>query len=268
MSNFKWLFFTSLFFITSIETSRAQSPPGLTAPMQRGYVIVQTFNGPSGLTGWLMKGPKDLYSVFWTTPDGMTMIDGSLVNDRGEDLTQLFQERYAPRLNLAGLWAQLDKSTQIISHAEGGGRDLYVFLDPSCPYCHILWLALRPYETAGSRIHWIVVGFLHGDSSTKAAAILAAPDKSAALIASQQTFKSGGIAPLTSIPESIATGLERNLEIMRSFGFVGVPALVYMDSSGAVRTKSGVPKLTELPKMLATRERRSASGDVDLSPFE
>jgi thiol:disulfide interchange protein DsbG len=232
-------------------------PPALTAPLSKGYTIAKRFEGPSGLTGWLMRDPEGVYYTFWTTSDGKYMLDGALVDERGNDLTESFQVRYKPPIDTTTLWSQLEKAAQIVTGPVNNQKsEIYIFVDPNCPYCHLLWRALRPYETAGLQIHWIEVAFLREDSAGKAAALLTSSDKARALEFSQTSFERGGIRPLTSIPENVSKRLADNLVLMHLFGFLGVPGIVCKDSKGMIQTRSGMPRISDLPRLTGIGKQR------------
>ena len=232
------------------------TPPALSAPLKGGLTVEKHFDGPSGLSGWLMKDPGGTYYTFWTTPDGKLMLAGALLNEAGENLTAKFQDQYEPKPELNALWSRLPGTAPInTGPAKGAKGSLYVFVDPNCPFCHMLWLGLQPYTAAGLQVHWIIVGFLHEDSAGKAAALLTATDKVATLTSSQANFQAGGLKPLESIPEATAAQLKDNLALMHEFGFKGVPGIVYQDAKGVVHTKDGMPRLAELPGITGLPEQ-------------
>lgn len=67
--------------------------------------------------------------------------------------------------------------------AEGQGRRIvYVFFDPNCPSCQLLYKNLRTFIGSHSlQLRWIPVAIVNVTSLGKAAAILQAPDPVAAL---------------------------------------------------------------------------------------
>lgn len=232
------------------------TPPALTAPLKGGLTVAKKFDGPSGLTGWLMKDPGGTYYTFWTTSDGALMMAGALMDAQGTNYTAKYQDQYEPKADLNALWPKLEKSTQIVTGPRTAPKGvLYAFIDPNCPFCHFLWSALRSYEAAGLQIHWVIVGFLHEDSAGKAAALLSAADPAAALSSSQSNFQAGGIKPLASIPEALKGPLMDNLNLMHAFGFKGVPGIVWKDGQGAIHSHDGMPSLKDLPAMTGLPEQ-------------
>ncbi|WP_322106201.1 thioredoxin fold domain-containing protein [Paraburkholderia sp. J41] len=147
-------------------------------------------------------------------------------------------------------------ASAIVEGASGANvkSTLYVFMDPNCIYCHLVWKALQPYEAAGLQVHWIPMGFLKPDSPGKAAALLEAKD-GAALLKQLETHysekdESGGIAPLANISFNDQTRLNANAQLFQDLGFDGTPTLIYRGSGGRWADISGLPKLSQLPGML------------------
>ncbi len=126
-----------------------------------------------------------------------------------------------------------------------GGRDLYVFVDPNCPFCHTLFEQLQPL--IGPRhltIHWIVTGFLRASSAGKAAAILGARRPLSVLRRNEAAFRrgrrGGGIAPVP-VRGRAARALIANNRLLGLTGPELVPTLVYRNQAGAVIIHQGVP---------------------------
>jgi thiol:disulfide interchange protein DsbG len=152
--------------------------------------------------------------------------------------------------------AGFQNAAAIVEGANGSDvkSTLYVFMDPNCIYCHLVWKALQPYEAAGLQVHWIPMGFLKADSAGKAAALLEAKD-SAALLKELETHysekdESGGIAPLAHISAADQAKLDGNIKLFQDLGFDGTPTLIYQGSGGRWADVSGLPKLSDLPAML------------------
>ena len=93
-----------------------------------------------------------------------------------------------------------------------GGRQLYVFVDPNCPFCHRLFQRLQPLIGPHHlTVHWIVAGFLRATSAGKAVAILG------------------------------ARGLAANNRLLAMTGPELVPTLLYRNTAGRVVMHQGVP---------------------------
>jgi len=127
---------------------------------------------------------------------------------------------------------------------------LYVFFDANCWYCHLTWKALRPYVGAGLQVRWVPVAYQKDSSVTKAAAIMLAKDRAAALRENETRYRAesydGGIAPVKA-SKAIETRLEENGRLMDRFGVSGTPGLVWRDEKGRVQVKIGMPRLSQIP---------------------
>lgn len=153
----------------------------------------------------------------------------------------------------AALFARLANADAIVEGPRNPQRVLYVFFDANCLYCHLTWKALRPYETAGLQVHWVPVAYQQASSAGRAAAIMRAPDRVAALRENEVGYNAakfdGGIAPMATVPEALAAQLQANTRLMQSFGAPGTPAMAWKDAGGNVHFKVGMPRLSELPQI-------------------
>jgi len=224
------------------------TPPALSFPLQHGFHVVRSFKAASGLTGWVMRDPKGQYGIFYSTADGQTLLTGHLVASSGADLSQQYSAQYVPQPDLTALWGRLQKASIVVTGATGAPKAvIYAIMDPNCIFCHMLWIALKPYEAVGLQVRWIPVGFLHQDSAAKAAALL--KGGAAAMQTSQQNFdvktESGGIAGIP-ITAAMKVRLDANLQLMQDANVEGTPGLFYKDAAGHVQHADGMPSLSQL----------------------
>jgi thiol:disulfide interchange protein DsbG len=242
-------------------------PQALQTAVRQGMRIISSFPAASGLTGWVLRESDGKYALVYTTADGQTLLVGELLGSAGQSLSEQYVERYVPPPDLTALWGKLEKANIVIGgKKEGSKSTIYVVMDPNCIFCHMLWIALKPYEAAGLQVRWIPVGFLHEDSSTKAAAILKGGES--ALEQCQQHFnmetESGGIAGITITP-ALRAELASNLQLMREAGVDGTPGIFYKDAAGHVLSQDGMPSMSELPKI--TGLPRQPETDPQLARF-
>lgn len=250
--------FTALATMTSVPASQAPdhtrppsqaTPPALQPALRQGLRVISTFSAASGLTGWVMRDTDGKYVVAYTTPDGQTLLVGELISSAGQNLSELYADRYVPSPELTALWADLEKANVVITGPKDRNKSvIYVIMDPNCIFCHMLWIALKPYEAAGLQVRWIPVGFLHQDSSAKAAALLKGGES--ALEQSQQHFdvqaESGGIKGIEITPD-LRVKLDSNLRLMDQARVRGTPGIFYKDAAGHVSRRDGMPSMSELP---------------------
>jgi thiol:disulfide interchange protein DsbG len=165
-------------------------------------------------------------------------------------------------------FAQLEKTDAVAEGATSARHLVYVFFDANCFYCHLTWKALQPYEKAGLQVRWVPVAYQQPSSVGRAAAIMQAPDRVAALHMNETRYDAsqfdGGIAPLASVPKSLVAQFRANTKLMRAFGAPGTPLMAWK-SEGGVRFKVGVPRLSELPAITGLPEQRV--DDPELAEF-
>lgn len=119
-------------------------------------------------------------------------------------------------------------------------RVVYVFFDPQCPHCAVLWENAKPLKSQ-ARFVWIPVGLIGDKSVAQGAAILSAPDPVALMEENEKsiTAQQGGIAAM-GVADAQKEIVKRNTALMTSFGFNGVPAVVAKHAqTGALVTIDG-----------------------------
>ena len=249
------------------SASTQSVPQALQPAIRQGLRVISTFPAASGLTGWVLRGSDGKYMLAYTTADGQTLLVGDLIGSSGQNLSELYADRYVPSPELTAVWADLEKATVVVSGSKERSKSfIYVIMDPNCIFCHLLWIALKPYEAAGLQVRWVPVGFLHEDSSAKAAAILQGGEP--ALEQCQQHFdvksESGGIKGIVVTPE-LQVKLESNLHIMEQARVRGTPGIFYKDAAGHVMRRDGMPSMSELP--IITGMPAQAETDPQLDRF-
>lgn len=169
----------------------------------------------------------------------------------------------------AALFTDVEKADAIVEGPADAKRVLYVFFDANCFYCHLTWKAVQPYEAAGLQVRWIPVAYQQPSSVGRAAAIMRAPDRVAALRLNETRYDAskydGGIAPTAEASKTLVAQLEANTALMRAFGAPGTPLVVWKAPNGTVRYKIGVPRLSELPAITGLPQQRV--DDPELAEF-
>jgi thiol:disulfide interchange protein DsbG len=243
------------------------TPPALTYPLQHGFHAIRSFKAVSGLNGWVLQSADGDYSVFYSTADGQVLIAGDLLTSAGDNLTDRYVEQYVPAPDLSTIWARVENAATIVAGAHGNPKSvIYAIMDPNCIFCHLLWIALKPYEAAGLQVRWVPVGFLHRDSAAKAAALLKGGESALAQL--QEHFdekaESGGIVGIPMTPE-LKSALDSNLALMHDARVEGTPGIFYKDASGHAHRQSGMPGLEDLPAITGLPEQQES--DPELAQF-
>ena len=166
--------------------------------------------------------------------------------------------------DLPALYTTLEETDVVTEGAASPKRVLYVFFDANCWYCHLAWKALQPYERAGLQVRWVPVAYQKDSSVGRAAAVMQARDRAAALRENELRYRvqsyDGGIAPA-----ALAAQFEANTRLMERFGAQGTPALVWRDGKGKVRVKTGMPRLSQLPAITGLPPQKN--DDPELAEF-
>ena len=234
----------SLLAMLPLTALSAALPPALMQVQKQGGSVGQSFAGPDGLTGWIVTFPGRSLIVY-TTVSGNYLISGLLLDQTGKDLTSQYQDRYFPKPDVSKLAATLATDPTLVDEGSPKAPLIYAFADANCFFCNKLWNELRPFVTGGKvHVRWVMLAFLKPTSQGRAAAILAAPDKTAALFTDESKFdlasEEGGIAPLDPVPGDIVTVLNHHTEQMVSAGANGTPLLLYRND-GKWQSMDGMP---------------------------
>ena len=131
-----------------------------------------------------------------------------------------------------------------------GPREVDVFFDPNCPYCHELYDDLRPWVGRQRlQLRWIPVAVLAPSSEGKAAALLQAANPVQALARNEDDFgenpragSGGGLVPAAQLAPATRAELARNLQVLHAAGaYFAFPLMVWRDTSGRAQMFLGVP---------------------------
>ncbi|MFA5632168.1 MAG: thiol:disulfide interchange protein DsbG [Porticoccaceae bacterium] len=230
----------------------AERPAVLDVLEAQGLHIVQEFEVGGGVRGFAAAAGQQPMAVY-VTQDGAAIV-GTRIGEDGVDLDeQQLQELVAKPMG-ERMWTKLETSAWVQDGDSKAARIIYTFSDPNCPYCNRFWQAARPWVEAGKvQLRHVMVGIIKEDSATKAAAILAAKDTSAALAENETNFSKGGITPAKSVSTAVRESLDANQLLMMELGFRGTPALVFHDESGAVQRYNGMPQGEDLTEVMGPR---------------
>ncbi|HSN17424.1 MAG TPA: thiol:disulfide interchange protein DsbG [Gammaproteobacteria bacterium] len=239
-----------LFILAVLLSSLAMAadpaiPPVLKNLQNRGIVVDHSFPGPDGLTGWIVRVSGRPMVVF-TTPSGDYAMNGELVDKSGNNLTRQYQQRYFPHTAPADVVALLEKDGSLVDEGQAKAPLIYVYADANCVFCNRFWTELRPYVRSGKvHVRWAMLAFLKQTSAGRAAAILAAKDKVAALTEDETKFdkakEEGGIPPLEPVPYDLRAALLLHSSQMDDLGGHGTPLILYHQPDGWHQTE-GLPQ--------------------------
>ncbi|MBN5086513.1 thiol:disulfide interchange protein DsbG [Stenotrophomonas maltophilia] len=234
------------------QAQNSENPPAVRALEQQGLTIMKEFDAGGGMRAFAAAAGDEPIAAYLMNDGNVivgTRLDANGNRIDSEKLQQLVAKPTADRV-----WAELESSTWVLDGKASAPRVIYAFADANCPYCHLFWKAARPWVDAGKvQLRHVLVGVIREDSPNKAAAILGAPDRSAAFRENENKFDRGGITPAKSIPADVRKALDENQMLMTALGFRGTPGIVVRDEDGALKKYNGMPRPEKLPEVLGSR---------------
>jgi hypothetical protein len=170
--------------------------------------------------------------------------------------------------NDGDIWNLLERSHWLADGSSKAPRAVYIFTDPNCPYCNVLWGEARPWVNAGRvQLRYLIVGILTPSSPGKAAALLTARSPASAFSSyeglhfpkTESAFASGnihhplddtGLKPLKDIPPAAQSILDANERLLSQLGQEGLPVILWRDANGKVYMHMGLPEKGDLMRIL------------------
>lgn len=228
-------------------------PAPIRALVKRGITIKGELPAPPGFKGYIGEFSGQLTPVY-LLPDGRHVTIGVLYDQYGRDLTNAaFRAATTPNLDPA-LWKQLAAATWFSEGPAKPERIVYIFTDTDCPYCHQLWLAVRPYLRQNKvQIRDIIVAVIAPTSLGRGAAVLAAADPAATMRLHEQAFGHSPIRPLTAVAPGIRAKIAANEALMNRVGGFATPVIVYRDEHGRIHMVLGVPDPAAMRAIFGSR---------------
>lgn len=224
--------FWPLVLVLLVTPALAKPLPAELQKMEKaGYgKVIRSFPGPEGLTGWVVK-VKHHDIILYSLPSGNYVLSGALVGPDGKNLTRKYMAEYIPKPDVAKIVSVLRHDPNLVTEGNPQALQIYVYADPNCIYCNLFWTDLRPYVNSGEvGVHWVMVGFLKASSAGRAAAILNARNRAAALALDETKFdkqrEEGGIPPLLPVPKGVQAVLKAHYGQMEDAGGRGTPTII------------------------------------------
>lgn len=242
----------SSMFIAACSNADNQQPPVLKVLEQQGLVIVQEFDAGSGLRAFAAAAGDQPIAVY-VTGDGNAIV-GTRLDKTGSRIDEAMLKELVSKPMGEQEWSRLESSKWVLDGKADAPRIVYTFSDPNCPYCNRFWEAARPWVDSGKvQLRHVLVGIIRADSPNKAAAILDASDRSAALLENEHNFTKGGIKPADKISVATNKALEEHLALMHSLGFRGTPGIVVRQEDGSITKFNGMPQPASLVEVFGKR---------------
>ncbi len=248
----------------SVPAAIAKSSNPARALVQKlapGTQIMREFQGPMGLDGFVLHDPakagrKSRYGVIYVTASGKFAFAGAIYDATGKDVARSMAERYIPKPDLRPLLDAVRNKTNYFSEGAVKAPHLFVFFDPNCIYCNMLWKQTRTAVKAGQlRISWVPVAILKKTSMGRSVAILAAQDPVAALRDDEAHFNhqtEQGAIPIDTGDPAVRAKVNANTAFFVANNMRGTPTLVYRDRFKKVHVIPGLPSAAGLKQILST----------------
>ena len=265
-----------------------EPPLPIARALEQGMTLESRFKAASGLTGWVLS-LDGRFTLVYTTADQRTLISGALIDEAGNNLSEWYAQQYFPKPEIALLKESTyisvgaPKEHSLPDSASAAASDtltgtdvltetdtdptevsapglvethrvIYAFFDPSCPFCHLAWKAFQPYLEQGVEIRWIPVAFLNPQSRDRAAAILQNQNPETALEEGMRLFGTED-QPSAPVKDSTRRQLQNNMKLMQRFGIQGTPGMVWLDETGELNIRSGMPRLEEFAQITGLPEQ-------------
>ncbi len=151
-------------------------------------------------------------------------------------------------------WAQLRKSPAVRQGASRGPVAIQIVFDPDEPFCHALWVKMQAVNPGPVVIRWVPVALVRPSTLGKAAAIVTAPDPSAALAYDERHFNvrlwEGGIRPLAHVAPTLRQTIIGNTRLIVRLTSL-IPFMIYREN-GRMHILAGAAKRTRLAALLRT----------------
>ena len=244
------LLVTALLAITATHGIAGEIPEPLAALEERGATIGESFEAPSGLTGYTVAFQGQTLTAY-LTETGEHVLVGTLLDAEGNNLSQPVLEAAANAPRPESEWQQLADSDWIADGDDSAERVIYSFTDPNCPFCHRFYETSRDWVEAGQvQIRHVMVGVLRDDSLPKSATLLAADDPGAALAEHEANFAEGGVTPADGLPAEAQQAVLDNNRLMGALDVQGTPSVFYRDTEGDLRLVRGLPEDGELEAVM------------------
>jgi len=235
---------------TTTHGMAGEIPQPLAALEERGATIGESFDAPSGLTGYTVSFQGQTLTAY-LTETGEHVLVGTLLDAEGNNLSQPVLEAAANAPRPESEWQRLADSAWIADGDDSAERVIYSFTDPNCPFCHRFYETSRDWVEAGQvQIRHVMVGVLRDDSLPKSATLLAAEDPGAALAEHEANFAEGGVTPADRLPAEAQQAVLDNNRLMGALDVQGTPSVFYRDAEGDLRLVRGLPQDGELEAVM------------------
>ncbi len=205
--------------------------------------ITQEFTAVGNINGYVLSPASGSGGamIIYADNQGKYLFLGNLIDPSGKNLSAEFTQKYVVSVTAKSAIVDAQKSHWIVDGKDSAPHQAYIYLDPNCIYCHLLYKEVFPLIDSGQlQVRWIPVGFLKASSPGKSAALLQPKDPATAddlLRQDELKFdaqkEEGGIKALDNNKTNSAVfdQVSDNTALFNQYGFQGTPTLIYVDKT-------------------------------------
>lgn len=251
-----------------------QTPSAIQDLLAPSDMVIKAFK-VNNFHAWVIRHTEGVNTVYLTTEDNSVVLTGAFLykNNQGEvvDLNKQIAQRYSGALKASTQWNMLADSDFIHEGADPSLNKpiIYAFFDPDCEYCHLSWLAFKPYvDTKEVDLRWIPTAVLSEEARSKVAYLLQSDSPKNAFTRSHLRWEIGSgessFISTEDVSVESAFKIERNNGLLNDLKIEGAPAFVYKDSDDRVNIASGAMYLDEIARLLDVEEIINNDPRVDV----
>ena len=239
------------------DAEALESAQGLVSKASNGVARAESvFEGLGGMVGVRVapangqgnQGP----SVVWMSPDHSVIFPGPALDIDGVNVSDRFAQENSGQSSspAASPASAVDKAALLerAASSESGsfiqgrrGPVVTAIVDLNCVHCNTLFTATQPLVKEGKvRMRYVLAGFLSPTSVPKAAAVLGARDKVAALRKAEEDYSQNGPnGPAPKFDAKHEATIAANTQLLNDTGEPATPYLFYCDKE--TQEVKGIP---------------------------
>lgn len=197
------------------------------------------------LTGYVLQDKKgNPKAIAYGSDHQKYLIVGNVIDHSGQNLTETYTNQYIKQPMAAKTGKLLHTLNWFSQGSDKAPAKMYVFIDPNCSYCHLLYKEFLPLINDNKlQVRWIPVGILKQDSIGKSAKLLSTDAKTSVklLHEDEQKFsmqnEEGGIKPLdvnssNLLVTSAFKKAKENTQAFADSGLGGTPTMFFKNKKG------------------------------------
>lgn len=237
------------FYFLNKQTEAGEQDDVLSFIKQQGVTIIDKFETPSELTGYVGTYKDEAMSIY-VTSDKQYAVVGDLIDAEGKNLgADAIYQLVTKPLN-EKVWQRLEEMEWVQDGQKDAPRIVYTFTDPFCPYCHKFRDMADPFIAEGKvQFRHIIVGILQKNSLAVAATIMGSDSPEQAFQQHRLSSKQGGISIDNAMASKGSDAVMANNQLMDEMHLHATPTSVYRDNDGEIHIVEGMPVQQELSRI-------------------